>query len=310
MRTGSRREAGGIRLRRRPGLVEALGEQGGEVAGDLVLEIGGADEREVGRGVVRADAVDQLVQALVAVFRRLDVDELRHRRGGEVVLVLESRDRLVGCDPAVALAVDADEDVGLREVGAVQLAGRMRTRAELEHDGGETQALDRRAHRLSLVGEFAQRRAHEHPETLVGRADRVTRSVDHRSPTSGTLPRVIETCILLTSSVRELVRHRSVVAVRQRQRDRFGEAQLRAGALAGSQTARVVRRAARRGAASAREASRPRRGRCAGAPSRPPWPAPRCARHRRAPRRPRRCPPGRRRCPPPSGAGPTAGAPR
>ena len=42
------------------GLVEALGEQGREVAGDLLLEVGGGLEGEVGGGVVGADAVDQL----------------------------------------------------------------------------------------------------------------------------------------------------------------------------------------------------------------------------------------------------------
>ena len=104
--------------------------------------------------------------------RRLDVDELRHRRGGEVVLVLEARDLLVGRDPAVALAVDADEHVALLEVGAVELAGRMRAGAELEHDRRQAQPLDRGARRAALVGEFAQGRAHEHPDPLVGRADR------------------------------------------------------------------------------------------------------------------------------------------
>ena len=47
--------------------VEALGEEGREVVGDLLLEFVGRVEGEVGGGVVGADAVDQLVQALVAV---------------------------------------------------------------------------------------------------------------------------------------------------------------------------------------------------------------------------------------------------
>ena len=59
---------GGCRGRRsRARLVEALGEQGGEVVGDLLLELVGRVEGEVGGGVVGADAVDQLVQPVVAV---------------------------------------------------------------------------------------------------------------------------------------------------------------------------------------------------------------------------------------------------
>ena len=76
---------------------------------------------------------------------------------GEAVLVLEARDLLVGRDPAVALAVDADEDVALREVGAVQLARRMRPRAELEHHRREAQPLDRGAHGAALVGSSSRR---------------------------------------------------------------------------------------------------------------------------------------------------------
>ena len=66
------RVAAGVRLRLPSGggarRVEALGEQGREVADELLFELLGRLEREVGGGVVRADAVDQLVQALVAVL--------------------------------------------------------------------------------------------------------------------------------------------------------------------------------------------------------------------------------------------------
>ena len=103
---------------------------------------------------------------------RLDVDELRHRCRGQVVLVLEAGDLLVGGDPAVAVAVDADEDVGLGEVRAVQRAGRVRAGAELEHHRRQVEAFDRGAGGAPLVGELAQRRADEHPQPLVGRADR------------------------------------------------------------------------------------------------------------------------------------------
>ena len=46
--------------------VEALGEERREVADELLLELLGRLERQVRGGVVGADAVDQLVQALVA----------------------------------------------------------------------------------------------------------------------------------------------------------------------------------------------------------------------------------------------------
>ena len=99
--------------------------------------------------------------------------------GGEVVLVLEAGDLLVGRDPAVAVAVDADEDVALREVGAVELAGRVRAGAELEHDRREAHALDRGARGASFVGELAQGRADEDPDPLVGRADHGPVSPSH-----------------------------------------------------------------------------------------------------------------------------------
>ncbi len=150
-----------------------------EVAGDLLLELLGRVERQVGRGVVGADAVDQLDQPLLAVRGRLDVDELGHRRRREVVLVLEPGHLLIGGDPAVALGVDADEDVGLREVRAVERARRVRPCAELEHHRSQVQPLDRRTSRAPLVGELAQGRADEDPESLIGSADHRARRVGH-----------------------------------------------------------------------------------------------------------------------------------
>ena len=101
----------------------------------------------------------------------LDVDEPGHLARGEVVLVLEAGDVLAGGDPPVAVGVDPDEHVALREVGAVQLAGRMRAGAELEHDRGQAHAFDGRADGRPFLCEFAQGRTHEHPDPLVGRAD-------------------------------------------------------------------------------------------------------------------------------------------
>ncbi len=94
------------------------------------------------------------LQPLLAVVASLDVDELRHLGRGEVVLVLESRDLLARRDPAVAVGVDADEHVALRQVRPVELARGMRPRPELEHHRRQAHALDGGAH-----GRAVRRRA-------------------------------------------------------------------------------------------------------------------------------------------------------
>ena len=208
----------------------------------------GGLEGQVGGGVVGADAVDQLVQPLVAVLGCLDVDELRHRRGGEVVLVFEAGDLLVGRDPAVAVAVDPDEDVGLGEVGAVQRAGRVGPGAELEHDRREVQAFDRGAGRAALVGELAQGRAHEHPQPLIGRAD--------RPPGSSLMPAV--------TTGRGMRRRASMSTSGSARAIGFGEGQLAALALAGGDGVADRPRGSRRAAACARGTPRRRTRRCDG----------------------------------------------
>ena len=70
-----------------------------------------------------------------------DVDEHRYVRR-EVVFVLQSRDFLAGRDPAVLLPVQADEDVALVEIGAVQRARRVGSGTELEHHRGEGQSFN------------------------------------------------------------------------------------------------------------------------------------------------------------------------
>ena len=122
--------------------------------------------------VVTADAVEQVVEPRIALGRRvLDVDQVRQRRRQEV-LVFEARDVLVGRDPPVALPVHADEDVALREVGAVQRARRMRPCPELEHDRGQTERLDRGTCRFALGLQLTEGGAQEDPDALVGSADR------------------------------------------------------------------------------------------------------------------------------------------
>ena len=70
---------------------------------------------------------------------------------GESELVLQSRDVHARPDPAVPLPVQADEDVGLREVGPVQLARWVRSGAELEQHRRESQGRDGTGHRATLV---------------------------------------------------------------------------------------------------------------------------------------------------------------
>ena len=167
-------------------LVEALGQQGGEIAGHPVLQIGCRLEREIRGGVVALDARDQLLQPLFAVSACLDVNELGHLTRREIVLVLEPGDLLAGRHPPVAFGIDADEHVALREIGAVQLARRVRPRAELEHHGREAHAFDGSAHGRPLVCEFAQGRTHENPDPLVGRADQGLSPPSHEHIMAGT----------------------------------------------------------------------------------------------------------------------------
>ena len=124
--------------------------------------------------VVGPDPVDEVGQSRLALGGRLlQVDELGHAVGSEPVLVLQPRDLVVGRDPAVALGVQADEHLALLEVRPVEILGRMRPGAELEHHRRQSQLLDRRSRGTTFVGELVQGGAHEHPQPLVGRADRI-----------------------------------------------------------------------------------------------------------------------------------------
>jgi hypothetical protein len=153
------------------GTVEALREEDRQVLRDEPLQLIRGGERAVGDGVLRADLGEQPVELLVTVRGGvLQVDELRHPQG-QPPLVLEPGDVLAGSDPAVPLPVHGHEHVALCEVGAVELAGRVRPCAELEHHRRETELLDRPADGVSLVGELPEGRGHEHPEPLVRRTD-------------------------------------------------------------------------------------------------------------------------------------------
>ncbi len=188
VRRGDARDEGcrglGLRTRRaRP--VEPFGQHRREIVGDLLAQLLGGLEREIGDGVVGLDPPDQLLQPFFAPVAALDVDELRHAPRREVVLVLEPGDLLARRDPAVAVGVDPDEHVALGEVRAVQLPRGMRPRAEFEHHRRELHLLDRGAHGPPLVGQLVQGRTDEDPQPLVGGPDhgRVHHRASARSTT-------------------------------------------------------------------------------------------------------------------------------
>ena len=131
----------------------------------------GVAERLVGRAVLAFEPAEHLRQPRLHLRRRsLHVDEpghsLREHDSSSSPEIVH-----VGGDPAVALPVDADEHVGLREVRAVQRPRRVGSSAELEHDRREPKLLDRRPSRLPLVCQLAERRGDEDAEALVGRSD-------------------------------------------------------------------------------------------------------------------------------------------
>ena len=106
------------------------------------------------------------------VGRRLLEVQQPGERVGQAQLVLEPGDVHAGTDPAVALPVQADEDVRLGEVRPVQLLGRVRAGTQLEHDRRQPQRGDRPLHSRPLIGQLGQRGADEHAEALIGCADR------------------------------------------------------------------------------------------------------------------------------------------
>src|SRR5579864_1533463 len=88
--------------------------------------------------VVCANAVQEGAEPWLSIWSgRLDIDELGFPYG-QSVFVFQPRDVLAGRDPAILLPVDADEDVTLSQIGAVELPWRMRSRAQLEENRTET----------------------------------------------------------------------------------------------------------------------------------------------------------------------------
>ena len=123
---------------------------------------------------------------------RFDVEQPRQVRR-PVQLVFEAGDGHAGSDPAVAVGVDADEDIGLRQIGPVHGLRRVRPGPGLEHHRSEPQLLDRRPGRAALGRQFREGRGHEHPNSVVRCPDpgvvfhqpQRYRRVPHVQPSSG-----------------------------------------------------------------------------------------------------------------------------
>src|SRR5262249_46043092 len=90
----------------------------------------------------------------------------------EQVLVLQARHLHPWRDPAVALPVEAHEDIALRQVSPVELTRRVGTRTRLEEHGRETQLGDGPTQGGSLSSQFLERRTDKDAHPLVRRADR------------------------------------------------------------------------------------------------------------------------------------------
>lgn len=74
--------------------------------------------------------------------------------------------------PAVALAVNPHENMALPEVGEIEAARGIGTRAEFEHHRRKAEPLDRPAGGSPFAGQLLQRGGDENPQPLVGRKDR------------------------------------------------------------------------------------------------------------------------------------------
>jgi len=151
---------------------ESLREDHREVVAQKSFQLVGVPEGPIADGVVLPHPVQQGLQPRFPICRSPQVHQPRKSRG-EVVLVLESRDRFLRRDPPVALGVQADEDVALCQVGPVQRSGGVRTGAEFEHHRDQPQALHRPAGRHPLLGHLDQRGTDEDPRPLVRGEDAV-----------------------------------------------------------------------------------------------------------------------------------------
>ena len=161
---------------------ETLGQQLRQVVGDPLAQLLGRGKLLVRSGILRADAVEQHMQVLLPLWSGcLDIDQLGFVTS-ELVLILQAGHLHRGGDPAIALPVEANEDIALRQVGPVQFTRWVGACAQLEKHGRQAQLRDGLSCRYSLGGQLVERRADKHPHALVRRADhRMSAGSLHRS---------------------------------------------------------------------------------------------------------------------------------
>ncbi len=92
----------------------------------------------------------------------------------QVVLVFESGDLLIGSHPSVALPVQADEDIALIQIGAIELARGVGSGPQLEHHRRKVQAFYGSASRPSFGCEFLKCGTDEDPQPLIRRANNMS----------------------------------------------------------------------------------------------------------------------------------------
>ena len=151
---------------------EPLAEEHGEIVADQSPELPRGTEGSVRDGPLGLELADHSGEPRFSLgCRCLDIQQAGHRHG-EPELVLQARDVHVRTNPSVPLPVQADEDVGLGQIGSIQLPRRVRSSPELEHHRCEQEPGDGASHRGALLRHLGERRAHEDTQSLVGRPDR------------------------------------------------------------------------------------------------------------------------------------------
>ncbi len=110
------------------GAREALGQELRQVVGQTFAQFVRGGELLVGSGILGADAIEQPLQAgLARRGGRLEVDQPGFL-ARELVFVLQAGHLHRGRDPAIALPVEAHEDIALRQIGPVEFTRRVGTR--------------------------------------------------------------------------------------------------------------------------------------------------------------------------------------
>ena len=131
-RPARRGQRGGGRSLGRAG--EALGQQQSQVVGDQATDLIGILVVAIGDHALGMDGVQKAGQPRLAPHCLLRVNQPGLARR-QAVLVLQAGDLHAGSDPPIGLGIDANENVALRQVSAVQIPGRVRPGAELEQHG-------------------------------------------------------------------------------------------------------------------------------------------------------------------------------